>query len=315
MGLTTTVSSISLGEGSTPLVHAGRLSTALGLELHLKCEGSNPTGSFKDRGMVVAVERAVASGARAVVCASTGNTAASAATYAARAGLEAVVLTPAGGTASAKRAQAKAAGARVIEVRGSFDDALRLAFELGAREGFVLVNSASPDHNRLEGQKLVAREIVEQLGAAPDVIALPYGGGGNVRAVSLGLEEIGATTRLVVGQAAERATTWASAIRIAEPAHADEVARLVASGRLEVVTLTEDELRTWWMRLSEEEGVFCEPASAAGVAALAKLGAPATPTTAVALVTGHGLKDTDAVDQSSSATVDATLEAILEELG
>jgi threonine synthase len=314
MGLTTTVSAISLGEGATPLVHAGRLSTVLGLELHLKCEGLNPTGSFKDRGMVVAVERAAESGARAVVCASTGNTAASAATYAARAGLEAVVLTPSGATASAKRAQAKAAGARVIEVRGSFDDALRLAFELGAREGYVLVNSASPDHNRLHGQRLVAHEIVDQLGVAPDVIALPYGGGGNVRAVALGLDEIGAPSRLVVGQAAERATTWASAIRIAEPAHAEEVARLVASGRVEVVTLAEEELRTWWQRLSAEEGVFCEPASAAGVAALARLGAGGGGT-AVAIVTGHGLKDTDAVDQSSSATVDATLEAILEELG
>jgi threonine synthase len=313
MGLTTTVSSISLGEGATPLVAAGRLSTALGLDLHLKCEGSNPTGSFKDRGMVVAVERAAAAGARAVVCASTGNTAASAATYAARAGLEAVVLTPAGGTASAKRAQAKAAGARVLEIRGSFDDALRLAFELGGREGFVLVNSASPDHNRLAGQKLVAHEIVEQLGAAPDVIALPYGGGGNVRAVALGLDELGASSRLVVGQAAERATTWASAIRIAEPAHAEEVERLVASRRVEVVTLDEDELRHWWQRLAGEEGVFCEPASAAGVAALAQLG-PGDGQTAVALITGHGLKDTEAVDQSSSATVDATIDAILEEL-
>ncbi|HTR33547.1 MAG TPA: threonine synthase [Gaiellaceae bacterium] len=313
MGLTASVSPISLGEGATPLVAAARLSAALGLDLHLKCEGLNPTGSFKDRGMVVAVERAAASGARAVVCASTGNTAASAATYAARAGLEAVVLTPVGATASAKRAQAKAAGATVIEVRGSFDDALRLAFELGEREGFVLVNSASPDHNRLEGQKLVAHEIVEQLGAAPDLIALPYGGGGNVRAVALGLDEIGASSRLVVGQAAERATTWASAIRIAEPAHASEVERLLDAGRVDVVTLEESELRHWWERLSTEEGIFCEPASAAGVAALAKLGA-GDGRTAVALVTGHGLKDTEAVDQSSSATVDATLDAILAEL-
>ena len=314
MGLTTTTSSISLGEGATPLVHAPRLSSVLGVDLHLKCEGLNPTGSFKDRGMVVAVERAAAAGARAVVCASTGNTAASAATYAARAGLEAIVLTPAGATASAKRAQAKAAGARVIEIRGSFDDALRLAFELGAREGFVLDHSASPDRTRLDGQKLVAHEIVDQLGAPPDLIALPYGGGGNVRAVSLGLDEIGAPTRLVVGQAAERATTWASAIRITEPAHAAEVARLVEAGRLDVVTLDEADLRHWWERLSSEEGVFCEPASSAGVAALAKLGV-GDGGTAVALVTGHGLKDTEAVDQSSSATVDATLDAVLEELG
>ncbi len=314
MGVSASVSSISLGEGSTPLVSAIRLSEALGVDLHLKCEGLNPTGSFKDRGMVVAVERALQAGARAVVCASTGNTAASAATYAARAGLEAVVLTPAGGTATAKRAQASAAGARVIEIQGSFDDALRLAFELCERDGFVLVNSASPDGNRLDGQKAVAHEIIEQLGAAPDVIALPFGGGGNVNAVALGLEEAGASCHLVIGQAANRPTTWASAIRIAEPAHAAEVERLVAAGRLEVVTLDEDDLRHWWHRLSTEEGVFCEPASAAGVAALAKLGA-GNARTAVAIITGHGLKDTESVDQSSSATVAPTLEAILAELG
>jgi threonine synthase len=315
MGVTETRAGwLSLGEGSTPLVAAPRLSEALGIELHLKCEGLNPTGSFKDRGMVVAVERAVEQGAHTVVCASTGNTAASAATYAARAGLRAVVLTPAGGTASAKRAQAAAAGARVVEIRGSFDDALRLAFELGARDGFVLVNSASSDRNRIDGQKRVAGEIVEQLGAVPDVIALPFGGGGNVSAVAVGLRELGASPHLVVGQAAERATTWATAIRIEEPAHAREVEGLVEAGRLEIVTLGEDELRAWWERLAAEEGVFCEPASAAGVAALARVEL-AGRGTAVAIVTGHGLKDTGAVDQSSSATVDATLEAVLEVLG
>ena len=306
---------LSLGEGSTPLVPAPRLSEALGLELHLKCEGLNPTGSFKDRGMVVAVERAVDAGAHTVVCASTGNTAASAATYAARAGLRALVLTPAGGTASAKRAQATAVGAHVVEIRGTFDDALRLAFEIAERDGFVLVNSASPDRNRIDGQKVVVGELVEQFGAVPDVIALPFGGGGNVSAVAVGLQERGVSASLVVGQAAERATTWATAIRIEEPAHAREVESLVSAGRLEIVTLTEDDLRAWWERLAREEGVFCEPASAAGVAALAKLDLTATGwRTAVAIVTGHGLKDTGAVDQSSSATVDATVDAILEVL-
>jgi threonine synthase len=312
MGVTALAPALSLGEGSTPLVHAPRLSEALGLELHLKCEGANPTGSFKDRGMVVAVGRAASAGARAVVCASTGNTAASAAAYAARAGIEAVVLTPAGSTASAKRAQARAAGARVLEVRGTFDDALRLARELGGREGFVLVNSVNPD--RIEGQKSVAHEIVEQLGAAPDVVALPFGGGGNVTAVAAGLADGGARSRIVVGQAAERATTWASAIRIVEPAHADEVAALVDAGRLEVVTLPEDELAGWWRRLATEEGTFCEPASAAGVAALAKLGVGGGQV-AVAILTGHGLKDTDAVDQGSGAVVEPTVDAILEVLG
>jgi threonine synthase len=307
------VSPLSLGEGSTPLVRAPRLSEELGLDLHLKVEGANPTGSFKDRGMVVAVERAAEGGAHTVVCASTGNTAASAAAYAARAGLRAVVLTPAGGTATAKRAQASAAGAHVIEVRGSFDDALRLAFELCEQDGFVLVNSASADRNRIEGQKLVASEIVEQLGGTPDAIALPFGGGGNVSAVSVGLGELGASPALVVGEAAERPTTWATAIRIAEPAHADEVGGLVASGRLQIVTLAEDEIAHWWRKLSVEEGVFCEPASAAGVAALSRVDRTGWQS-AVAIVTGHGLKDTGSVDQSSSATVDATVEAILEVL-
>ncbi|HZO33487.1 MAG TPA: threonine synthase, partial [Gaiellaceae bacterium] len=268
--MTALASRLSLGEGSTPLVAAPRLSEALGLELHLKCDGLNPTGSFKDRGMVVAVERAAAAGAHSVVCASTGNTAASAAAYAARGGLRAVVLTPSGATASAKRAQARAAGACVLELRGTFDDALRLARELGAREGFVLVNSLNPD--RIAGQKSVVHELVEQLGSAPDIVVLPFGGGGNVTAVAAGLAELGASTRVVVGQAAQRQTTWASAIRIAQPAHGEHVAELVAAGRVEIVTLDEDEIRTWWRRLSTEEGAFCEPASAAGVAALAQLG-------------------------------------------
>ncbi len=305
-------SALSLGEGSTPLVPARRLQQRLGVELHLKCDGLNPTGSFKDRGMVVAVERAVQSGARAVVCASTGNTAASAAAYAARAGLEAIVLTPVGATATAKRAQARAAGARLLEVRGSFDDALRLCRELGQREGFVLVNSLNPD--RIEGQKTVVVEILEQLGSAPDLVALPFGGGGNVSAVAAGLADAGASTRIVVGQAAERATTWASAIRIGEPAHAAHVAELVAAGRVEVVTLGEDELRCAWQLLSREEGVFCEPASAAGVAALEHL-PDLDGATVVCIVTGHGLKDAGAVDDGESQTVEATLEAVLEAIG
>jgi threonine synthase len=301
---------LSLGEGSTPLVPAPRLSEALGIELHLKCEGLNPTGSFKDRGMAVAVERAAARGARAVVCASTGNTAASAATYAARAGLQAVVLTPEGATASAKRAQAHAAGARVLEVRGSFDDALRLCRELAEQDGYVLVNSLNPD--RIDGQKSVVAEILDQLGRAPDVIALPYGGGGNVSAVAAGCLEAAIEPSVVVGQAAERTTTFASAIRIGQPAHRANVESMIAAGRVTAVTLLEDELRAAWRRLGREEGVFCEPASAAGVAALLRLGR--ADGTAVAIVTGHGLKDTGAVDASTAQVVDASLEAVLEAL-
>jgi threonine synthase len=301
---------LSLGEGSTPLVRAPRLSEALGLELHLKCEGLNPTGSFKDRGMAVAVERAAERGAKAVVCASTGNTAASAATYAARAGLQAVVLTPQGATADAKRAQAHAAGATVIEIRGSFDDALRLCRELAGQEGYVLVNSLNPD--RIDGQKTVVAEIVDQLGEVPDVIALPYGGGGNTSAIAAACAEAGIAPAIVSGEAAKRPTTFASAIRIGEPAHVENVHRLEADGAVTVVTLEEDELRASWQRLSREEGVFCEPASAAGVAALVKLGL--RDTVAVAIVTGHGLKDTGAVDASAARVVDATLDALLEAL-
>ena len=311
MGLTAASPSVSLGEGSTPLVRAGRLSERLGLELHLKIEGANPTGSFKDRGMAVAVGRAVERGARAVVCASTGNTAASAAAYAARAGIEAVVLTPAGATAGPKRAQARAAGARLIEVRGSFDDALRLCRELSEQEGYVLVNSLNPD--RIEGQASVSHEVLHQLGAVPDVVALPFGGGGNTTAVARGFAEAGASPRLVAGEAKKRATTWASAIRIAEPAHAASIASLVETGVLEVVSLDEDEIRAAWHELAADEGVFCEPASAAGVAALRRAGAPAG-ALAVCIVTGHGLKDSDAVDEGGTVTVDATIDAVLQEL-
>jgi threonine synthase len=298
---------LSLGEGGTPLVPARRLSESLGLDLHLKCEHLNPTGSFKDRGMAVAVERAVARGVGTVVCASTGNTAASAATYAARAGLRAVVLTPQNATAGAKRAQAHAAGAKVLEVRGTFDDALRLCRELGKRDGFMLVNSINAD--RIDGQRSVVGEIVDELGRVPDVIALPYGGGGNVSAVAAGCDEAGIAPMLVVGEAAERPSTFASAIRIAEPAHEERVRKLVADGRLTVVPLTEDELREAWSKLARVEGVFCEPASAAGVGALLKLGSRGA--TAVCIVTGHGLKDTGAVDASSADVVDASLEAVL----
>jgi threonine synthase len=311
MGMTSVASWLSLGEGSTPLVQARRLSDSLGCELHLKCEGLNPTGSFKDRGMVVAVERAVQSGARAVVCASTGNTAASAAAYAARAGVQSVVLTPAGATAGPKRAQVRAVGARVIEVRGSFDDCLRLCRELGERDGFVVVNSVNPD--RIEGQKSVVFELIEQLGGAPDIVALPFGGGGNTCAVSAGFAEAGAAPRIIVGQAAERPTTWASAIRIGEPAHAEEVAELVTTGRVEVATLSEDQLRASWERLAREEGVFCEPASAAGLAALELCEASTlSGKVVVAILTGHGLKDAEAVAQAAEVVVEPTLDAVLE---
>jgi threonine synthase len=304
---------LTLGEGGTPLVHSQRLSERLGVELYLKCEGANPTGSFKDRGMVVTVAKALEAGVEGVVCASTGNTAASAAAYAALAGLPAVVLHPAGAIAAAKQAQARAAGARVLEVRGSFDDALRSCLELVERGTFALVNSLNPD--RIEGQKTAVFELVEELGRAPDVIALPYGGGGNLCAYAKGCEEERADTRLVGGQATERAVTLASAIRIFAPAHADEVEELVAAGRAEIVSVADGEITDAWLELSSREGVFCEPSSAAGLAALAHVELERG-STVVCVLTGHGLKDTAAVEVLTEAArvVDPDLEAILAEV-
>jgi threonine synthase len=298
-----------LGEGNTPLIEVPRLSEELGIRLHVKCESLNPTGSFKDRGMAVAVGRAVERGAHTVVCASTGNTAASAAAYAARFGVRAVVLTPKGATAGAKRAQARAVGALVLELDGTFDDALRCCRELAEQDGFVLVISVYPD--RLDGQATVVSELVEQLGAAPDVIALPYGGGGNSSAIALGIERAGLATTLLAGEARERPTTFASAIRIGEPAHAVNIARLRDQGRLEVVTLTEDEIRTAWLDLARSEGVFCEPASAAGIAALRRV-RPPTGASVVCVVTGHGLKDPGAVPEDERAAVTPNVGAIME---
>jgi threonine synthase len=303
---------VSLGEGSTPLLHAARISQRLGVDVYLKCEGCNPTGSFKDRGMTLAVSKAVQGGARAVICASTGNTAASAAAYAARAGLVAVVLQPAGAVAAAKLAQASALGAQVLEVRGSFDQALTAARALADRGAHVLVNSLN--HDRLDGQKTAAFELVEELGGAPDVVALPYGGGGNLSAYGRGFAEAGAgMPRFVAGEAASRATTIASAIRIAEPAHAAEVARLLAAADGEIVSLEDDEILAAWRELALAEGVLCEPASAAGLAALSSVrlepGARV-----VCVVTGHGLKDTETAARSSPppAVVDPDPDAIAE---
>jgi threonine synthase len=305
---------LTLGEGWTPLVRSARLSKRLGFDLWFKLEGANPTGSFKDRGMVVAVAKALEGGAQGIVCASTGNTAASAAAYAACAGVPAVVLHPAGAIAPAKAAQARAVGARVLEVRGSFDEALRSCQELAGRGTFALVNSLNP--HRIEGQKTAAFEIDEQLGRAPDLLALPYGGGGNVTAYAKGFLEEDVQPRLVAGQAAERAVTVASAIRISEPVHAPEVDELVEAGRLEVVSVADGEITGAWLEIASGEGIFCEPSSAAGLAALAHVelepGA-----TVVCVLTGHGLKDTGAVEllTEPTRTVDPSVESILAEVG
>ncbi len=287
---------VTLGEGSTPLLHAPRISRRLGVQLHLKWEGSNPTGSFKDRGMTVAISKALEGGAHAVICASTGNTAASAAAYAARAGLVAVVLQPAGGVSSGKLAQARALGARVLEVRGSFDEALSAARALADRGTHVLVNSLNPD--RLEGQKTAAFEIVEELDSTPDVLALPYGGGGNLTAYARGFAESGGLPRLVAGEAADRATTVASAIRIGIPAHAVTAAEALHSSGGTAVSLTDEEILEAWRELARDEGVFCEPSSAAGLAALGSVELERD-STVVCVVTGHGLKDPESAARLS----------------
>lgn len=286
---------VTLGEGSTPLLRAQRLSAGLGVELWLKCEGANPTGSFKDRGMALAVAKAVEAGARAIVCASTGNTAASAAAYAARVGIEAIVVHAAGGPASSKLAQVRAAGARLVEVDGSFDDAFAAAEELAEREGAVVVNSTNPD--RIEGQKTAALEILEQLGGPPSVLALPYGGGGNTVAYAKGFLEAGfPALEIVPVQAVDRATTSASAIRIPTPVHRAEVDDALARCGGAIVSVTDDEIAVAWRSLAREEGVFCEPASAAALAGVDLTGF-VEGTRVVFVLTGHGLKDPDAFDR------------------
>lgn len=288
------------------------MSERTGAEVWLKWEGANPTGSFKDRGMAVAVAKALEEGARAVVCASTGNTAASAAAYAARAGLGALILQPAGAVALGKLAQARAAGARVLAVRGSFDQALAAALELAERGTHTLVNSLNPW--RLEGQKTAAFELADELGGPPDVLALPYGGGGNTCAYALGFDELGTgLPRIVAAEAADRDATLASAIRIAEPAHRERAEEAVARSGGQVVSLSDEAILGAWQRLAQEEGVFCEPSSAAGVAALEQIGVEAG-AMVVCVITGHGLKDPEAVERSAPplVVVDPDPDAIAE---
>jgi threonine synthase len=285
---------VSLGEGSTPLIPSRRICERLGVELHFKYEGMNPTGSFKDRGMAVAVSKALEHGASAVVCASTGNTAASAAAYAARAGLRAVILTPAGAVAAAKLSQSRAVGAEVRELDGSFDEALQECLGMADSGDYALVNSLNP--HRVEGQKTAAFEIDEELGRAPDVLALPYGGGGNTVAYAKGFAEDGVRPRMISAHAVDRSHTLASAIRIAEPAHLAEVERLVAEGTVEPVAVSDEDITRMWLDLAQQEGIFCEPSSAAGLAALAQIELEPG-STVVCVLTGHGLKDTAAVDR------------------
>ena len=285
---------VTLGEGKTPLLHAERLSERFGVDLWLKWEGANPTGSFKDRGMSVAVTRAVEDGATGVICASTGNTAASASAYAARAGIKAIIVVAGGAAASSKLVQVRAVGGRIIEVPGTFGDAYDEAARL-AVDGVVHVNSTN--EHRIEGQKTAAHEIVEQLGGLPDALLLPYGGGGNTKAYARGfLERADRLPRFHPTEAERRADTVASAIRIVTPNHRAEVQSVLERSGGAVVTVSDDELVSAWRLLGSEEGLFCEPASAAGIAAVAR-GAAQPGERVVCVITGHGLKDPDAVQR------------------
>jgi threonine synthase len=302
---------VSLGEGSTPLLHAPRLGAAIGVDLYLKLEGQNPTGSFKDRGMTLALSKALEDGALAVVCASTGNTSASAAAYAARAGLRCSVVVPAGAVALGKLAQAQACGARVVAIDGTFDDALSAVRELADRHPVTLVNNLNP--YRLEGQKTAAYEIVDELGDAPDWLCIPVGNGGNITAYwrgfrdslargdarrpprLLGCQAAGASP-LVTGTFVERPDTIATAIRIGKPVRYDEAKAAITESEGGAVAITDEQILAAFRRLPEREGVFCEPASAASLAGLAAAraqGLVEDGARVVCVLTGHGLKDPD----------------------
>ena len=312
---------VTLLEGGTPLIPAPAVSEVVDRTVYLKFEGMNPTGSFKDRGMTLAVSKALEDGASAVVCASTGNTSASAAAYAARAGIGCIVVLPAGKIAAGKLAQAMAHGAAIVPIDGNFDDALDIVRALSETYGVALVNSVNP--YRIEAQKTAAFEVVDDLGHAPAVHALPVGNAGNITAYWKGYTEIGAAPRMwgfqadgaapiVYGEVFEAPETVATAIRIGNPASWDAAvaARDASGGRIEAIT--DDEILAAYRFLSNEVGVFCEPASAAGVAGIMKFAADLPDGDVVCTVTGHGLKDPDtaSADIAFPPVVPATLAAV-----
>jgi threonine synthase len=298
---------VTLHEGSTPLVEAPYISERVGARVYLKLEGANPTGSFKDRGMTVAVSRAAGRGAEAVICASTGNTAASAAAYAARAGMRGAVIVPEGKIAIGKLAQALMHGARVIAIRGNFDDALTLVRELAQKHPIELVNSVNP--YRIEGQKTAAFEVTEELGEAPGALAIPVGNAGNITAWWRGFSERDEAPRLygfqaegasplVSGKPVANPETIASAIRIGNPARWEEAMTAVTQSRGRIAAVTDEQILDAYRLLASREGVFCEPASAASVAGILTHGlqvaeGDSPPTSVVCVLTGHGLKDPD----------------------
>ena len=310
---------VSLDEGSTPLVEAPVLSERVGAEVWLKIEGANPTGSFKDRGMTCAVSAAVREGAETVLCASTGNTAASLAAYAARAGVRGAVIVPEGKIATGKLAQALMHGARVVALRGNFDTALALVRELAERQPVALVNSVN--EFRLEGQKTAAFELLDEIGEL-DALCIPVGNAGNVTAYWRGFQEAGAAPRLhgfqaegaaplVHGRPVADPETVASAIRIGHPARWEEAMGAIVGSGGSIQAVSDAEILEAYRLLAGREGVFCEPASAASVAGLLRHGA-GDARRVVCVLTGHGLKDPQtALDQAGAVVpCEADLDAV-----
>jgi len=330
--ITAATSRKSLGEGSTPLVQSNRLGSELGLKnLYFKLETLNPTGSFKDRGMFLAVAKAVESGSEAVICASTGNTSASASAYAALHGIKSFVVVPSGKIALGKLAQATVHGATIIQIQGSFDDALQIVRDITERFPVTLVNSVNP--HRIDGQKTAAFEIIDELGYSPDILCIPVGNAGNIAAYWKGFTEYKSTGKasnlprmwgfqaagaapIVLGHSVSNPETIATAIRIGNPASwtAAINARDQSNGQIESVT--DDEILGAYHRLAREEGVFCEPASAASVAGLIKQsqqGANLSQLTAVCVITGHGLKDPDTALSIEADRVEVAADVLLVE--
>lgn len=314
---------VTLLEGDTPLIPAATLSAEVGRDVYLKYEGVNPTGSFKDRGMTLAISKALEDGARAIACASTGNTSASAAAYAARAAVSCIVILPAGKIARGKLAQAIVHGATIVPIDGSFDDALALVLELTGSQDVVLVNSLNP--YRIAGQQTAAWEIMGALGAAPATHALPVGNAGNITAYWQGYTAVGEAPRMwgfqaagaapiVHGEIVDDPETIATAIRIGNPASwtGADTARDESGGRIDAVT--DEEILAAYRLLAVREGVFCEPASAAGVAGILKYRDDLPEGPVVCTLTGHGLKDpeTAATGTDLPAPVAPRLDAVLE---
>jgi threonine synthase len=328
MNVASNVRPVTLLEGNTPLIPAERLAdlVAPGCELYFKFEGLNPTGSFKDRGMTAAITQAVADGATSVICASTGNTAASAAAYAARAGLKCVVLIPDGKIAMGKLAGAIAYGAEVIAIDGSFDDALDIVREVSAQNPIALVNSVNPA--RLEGQKTAAWEVEEQLGEVPDWLCLPVGNAGNISAYWIGFCESGGKLPRLLGAQAEGSApivynrrfenpeTIATAIRIGNPARWQQAVEALTQSNGLILAVTDEEILDAYRLVASREGVFCEPSSAAGIAGLRKAvatqGLDMAGKKVVCVLTGHGLKDPDTAIRGGAEIrkIEASAEAL-----